>query len=225
VKILLKKIALATIAGSLTLGLASCGTAEIIFLNSTKRTTLSVEGDKLYVMDLLNSKSFGQMQETIAANPQVNTLVFTAMPGSVDDEVTFEMGRWLRKQKLDTHLTAQSVIASGAVDLFLSGVNRTMEDGAKLGVHSWASGSKEAADFPRYAEEHQLNKDYIVAMDIPELFYWFTIYEAPADSMHWMTHDEILKYKLLTAPISSADTSGDIPFEKFEEKRSDFLTD
>jgi len=222
-KLQLNKIVVSALASALVLGLASCETAAILMLNSTEQTSLSVQGDKLYIMDLLNSKTFSQMQKIIAANPQVNTLVFTAMPGSIDDEVTFEMGRWLRAKELNTHLTAQSVIASGAVDLFLSGVNRTMENGAKLGVHSWSDGSKEAADFPQYAEEHILNKDYIVAMNIPEKFYWFTIYEAPADSMHWMNQEELQEYKLLTAPIISMDTSYEIPFENFEKLRREIF--
>ncbi|MEE9329246.1 MAG: hypothetical protein V3V30_03845 [Parvularculaceae bacterium] len=208
---------------SAALLLASCETAAILALNRAKVTDLKVEGDKLYVMDLLNSKTFGQMQEIISTNPQVDTLVFTAMPGSIDDEVTFKMGRWIRSKELNTHLTAQSVIASGAVDLFVSGVERTMEDGAKIGVHSWDDGSKEAADFPRDSKEHDLNKDYIVAMNVPVEFYWFTIYEAPADAIHWMSNAEINKYKLLTAPIMDADTSQDIPFADFAENRKEVL--
>ncbi len=208
---------------SAALLLASCETAAILALNRAKVTDLKVEGDKLYVMDLLNSKTFGQMQEIISTNPQVDTLVFTAMPGSIDDEVTFKMGRWIRSKELNTHLTAQSVIASGAVDLFVSGVERTMEDGAKIGVHSWDDGSKEAADFPRDSTEHDLNKDYIVAMNVPEEFYWFTIYEAPADAIHWMSHTEINKYKLLTAPIMDTDTSKNIPFAEFADTRKEVL--
>ncbi|MEP3891026.1 MAG: hypothetical protein ABJN69_11215 [Hellea sp.] len=222
-KLQLSKIVLSAISVTAVLGLASCETAAILVLNSTEKTTLSVQDDKLYVMNLLNSKTFGQMQKTIAANPQVDTLVFTAMPGSIDDEVTFEMGRWLRAKKLNTHLTAQSVIASGAVDLFLSGVNRTMENGAKLGVHSWSDGFKEAAEFPQHSPEHMLNRDYIVDMGVPDAFYWFTIYEAPADAIHWMSQSEILKHGLITAPIISGDTSSDIPFKDFEKQRLDIL--
>ena len=99
-----------------------------------------------------------------------------------------------------------------------------MEDGAKIGVHSWDDGSKEAADFPRDSKEHDLNKDYIVAMNVPEEFYWFTIYEAPADAIHWMSNAEINKYKLLTAPIMDADTSQDMrPFADFAENRKEVL--
>lgn len=205
--------------------LIGCQNLAIIALNATEQTSLSVQGDRLYMMGLLNSKTFDQMQETINANPQVNTLVFTAMPGSIDDEVTFEMGRWLRSKNLDTHLTAKSVISSGAVDLFLSGTNRTMENGAQIGVHSWADGSKEAADYPRDSEEHALNLNYIVDMGVDGDFYWFTIYEAPADAISWMDTADVVKYGLITAPIISGDTSTDIPFEDFSVMRADILED
>lgn len=205
------------------LALTGCETVAMLVLNGTEQTALSVQGDKLYVMDLLNSKTFGQMQQVISANPQVKTLVFTAMPGSIDDETTFEMGRWLRAKGLNTHLTAQTVIASGAVDLFLSGSQRTMEAGAQLGVHSWSDGSREAADFPRDSEEHALNRDYIVDLGVTEDFYWFTIYEAPADEIYWMSQGEIVKYGLLTAPIQTSDSSAGVPFKDFIKIRKEIL--
>lgn len=219
----MKKLFISLFTLTLAGGLAACETAAILMLNATPITSLQVKGDKLYVMDILNSKTFGQMKEVINANPQVDTLVFTAMPGSIDDETTFAMGRWLREQNLNTHLTAKSVIASGAVDLFLSGVERTMENGAQLGVHSWSDGSKEAADFPKSSPEHDLNKSYIVDMGVPADFYWFTIYEAAADEISWMTHENINKYDILTRPIQNADTSNNIPFSDFNTLRAEIL--
>ncbi|MEE9347660.1 MAG: hypothetical protein V3U82_05660 [Robiginitomaculum sp.] len=208
-----------------TLGLSACETVMIGALNMAEMTQLEVKGDTLYVANLLNSQTFDQMRAVIGDNPQVKTLVFTAMEGSIDDETTFAMGRWIREQGLNTHLTARSVIASGAVDLYLSGSHRTMERGAMIGVHSWSDGSKEAADYPRDSKEHALNRDYIIAMGVPEDFYWFTIYEAPADAIHWMSEPEVLKYQLPTTAISNDDTSGAIIFDNFEEMRAEILED
>ncbi len=211
--------------GISAVSLAGCETAAVLMLNSVELTQLAPMGDTLYVASELNSKTFKQMKRTIAANPQIKTLVFTAMPGSMDDEVTFAMGRWLRAQGLNTHLTAKSVIASGAVDLYLSGVERTMERGAQIGVHSWSDGSKDAADYPKDSKEHALNRDYIVDLGVDEAFYWFTIYEAPADSIHWMSEAEVTKYGLTTVAINNADTSRFIPFENFAEMREEILED
>ncbi len=222
---LLRTIALAAGLSISAVSLSGCETAAMLMLNSVELTQLAPRGDTLYVASELNSKTFKQMKRTIEANPQVKTLVFTAMPGSMDDEVTFAMGRWLRAQGLNTHLTAKSVIASGAVDLYLSGVERTMERGAQIGVHSWSDGSKEAADYPKDSEEHALNRDYIVDLGVDEAFYWFTIYEAPADKIHWMSEAEITKYGLPTTAITKVDTSRFIPFENFVEMREEILED
>jgi len=219
----MKKLLLLLFAVIFTGGLSACETAAILMMNASPVTSLHVEGEKLYVMDLLNSKTFDQMKNVVEKNPQVDTLIFTAMPGSIDDETTFAMGRWLRKQKLNTHLTAKSAIASGAVDLFLSGVERTMEEGAQLGVHSWSDGSKEAADYPRNSQEHDLNKSYIVDMGVPADFYWFTIYEAPADKISWMTEADITKYNIITQPIQKVNTSKKIPFDGFGKLRMEIL--
>ncbi len=123
------------------------------------------------------------------------------MPGSLDDEALFPFARWIRAQGYNTHLESTSEIASGAVDLFLSGVERTMEKGAKLGVHSWSDGDKEASEYPRSHSAHSLNASYIKAMLNSDEFYWFTINAAPANAIHWMNEAEIKKYQLLTQPL------------------------
>ncbi len=107
----------------------------------------------------------------------------------------------VRARGLNTRLLATSEIDSGGVDLFLAGVERTMEDGAHIGVHSWSDGFKDAVDYPRDAPEHEQNRKYIEDMLGSDVFYWFTIQAAPADGIHEMTNSEIVEFGLLTAPI------------------------
>ena len=107
----------------------------------------------------------------------------------------------MRELGLHTKLLATSSIESGGVDLFLAGIERTMVDGAHIGVHSWSDGIRDAADFPRDSPEHENNRKYIEDMLGRDDFYWFTIYAAPADGMHAMSHAEIEQYGLLTQPI------------------------
>ena len=57
---------------------------------------------------------------------------------------------------------------------------------------------KNATDYPTDSPEHELNRQYIKHMVGSDAFYWFTIYAAPADCMHYMTEQEITKYRLLT---------------------------
>ncbi len=179
----------------------------------------------MYLMGGFNSKSYDQVKSTVEANPKIKTVVLTANSGSLDDETTFKLGRYIRSQRLNTHLVNNTVIASGAVDLFLAGVYRTMEKGAKLGVHSWTDGSTQAKDIPRNHPDHKLNSTYIRDMLGTDDFYWFTIYSAPADSVYWMKDKEIVKYKMITSPIQPP-SNDKTPFGKeFINKRIDILMD
>lgn len=213
------------------LGLSSCVTetmehlALAIRLEGTEVTQLEVDDNKLYILGVLNGKTFDQVQEALEKHPDIDTLVFTAMPGSVNDDAIFAMGRWLREKSLNTHLLSTSVIASGAVDLYLSGVERTAEEGAKLGVHSWDDGSNQAADLPKDHEDHRLNASYIGAMLGSEDFYWYTIEAAPSDDIHWMSPGDVERFGLLTSPWLRS-SNDNTPFgEDFEIMRSEILED
>ena len=176
----------------------SCMQLQTMLINRLDITKIAIQGDKVYLMGEFNSQSYDKVKAAIDNNPDVKTVVLTLNPGSLDDEVTFKLARYIRRKNLDTHLISQSVIASGAVDLFLSGVNRTIEEGAKLGVHSWTDGDRQAKDYPRDHRAHNFNATYIKEMIGDDSFYWYTIYSAPADSVYWMRNEEIVKYKLLT---------------------------
>ncbi|MGI9488423.1 MAG: hypothetical protein ACR2RF_21600 [Geminicoccaceae bacterium] len=88
------------------LGLSSCMTetmeqlALAIRLQGSETTKLEVNDSKLYILGILNGKTFDQVRDVFDEHPDIDTLVFTAMPGSVDDETTFAMGRWLREKNL-----------------------------------------------------------------------------------------------------------------------------
>ncbi len=137
----------------------------------------------------------------IRDNPNAKLLIMQDCPGSDDDDANLLAARKIRKAGLSIHATATSELASGAVDMFFAGVKRTMEPGAKFGVHSWSDGKNEATDFPKGHEQHQPYISYFVEMGLTqqeaEDFYYFTIYAANADNIHWMTQAEIDKYKLL----------------------------
>ena len=123
------------------------------------------------------------------------------MQGSIDDEAVLDMGYLLRARGLDTHLQSDSGIYSGAVDLFLAGVRRTMVRGAEIGVHAWADGFGEGASYPRDAWEHRANAAYTADMLGDDAFYWFTLQAAPSSGIHIMTRGEIARFGLLTAPV------------------------
>ena len=51
---------------------------------------------------------------------------------------------------------------------------------------------------PRSRRAHDLYLDYYTDMGIDPSFYWFTLDAAPADSIHWMTSDELIAFGLVT---------------------------
>ena len=158
------------------------------------------QGDILLMKGTINSGTPAQLNALLSANPQIRTIVMLYCPGSSDDEVNFPMARMVRARGLNTHITSQSEISSGCVDFFLAGNVRTMERGAKIGVHGWFDDDdgKEATDYPRDSTEHELNRKYVEDMLGSDAFYWFTIEAAPAKRMHYMNEEEIALYGMLT---------------------------
>lgn len=183
----------------LALGLLGCAIAD----NAVDRTTMEVEGARLYISGEITSRTPAHFEALVAANPALRTVVPRVMQGSLDDEAVLRMGYFLRARGLNTHLTAQSEIYSGAVDLFLAGNRRTMVPGAVIGVHSWADGFGEGADYPRDAAEHRANAQYARDMLGSDAFYWFTLQAAPSDGIHVMTRAEIARFGLVTGPAGN----------------------
>jgi hypothetical protein len=183
---------------TLALGLAGCQQIAVIAMNQITTTHFEVRGELLLMSGEINSKTLDQFEAVIAQNPNITTLVELDVPGSLDDDTMIALAYRVRKLGLNTRLTATSKIYSGGVDLFLAGVQRTMEPGAEIGVHSWSDGTREAKGYPRDAPEHEQNRRYIEQMLGSDAFYWFTIYAAPADDIHIMSELEIAEYGLLT---------------------------
>ena len=186
---------------ALLTALAGCDFIAGTALNLVETTEFVVEGEALIMNGEINSKTLDQFEEVIGENPQITVLIEENVPGSLDDDTMIPLAYRVRELGLNTHLRATSDINSGGVDLFLAGVERTMEKGAHIGVHSWSDGVREAKDYPKDAPEHEKNRAYIEDMLGSDAFYWFTIYAAPADEIHGMTEDEIIEYGLLTQPI------------------------
>ncbi|MGK0391642.1 MAG: hypothetical protein ACI94Y_004409 [Maribacter sp.] len=65
-----------------------------------------------------------------------NRIIMKDCPGSADDEANVEVVRKVRNHGVSIHLSADAVIASGAVDFYLAGTARTRESGSQIGVHS-----------------------------------------------------------------------------------------
>jgi len=131
-------------------------------------------------------------------HPEVTTIELKWVPGSMDDLSNLWAMRWVRRHGLNTHVPVGGMIASGGTDFLLAGVQRTVAEGARVGVHSWDGGSVEGRTLPRDHEHHQPYLEVCRAMEVPPEYYWFTLDAAPADGIHWTTREELVKYKMVT---------------------------
>jgi len=124
--------------------------------------------------------------------------VMQNVPGSIDDEINLLASREIRKHGIATHIPADGMVASGGTDMFLAGIKRTIEPGAKIGVHSWGGGEQAATDYDRDHQVHVQYLNYYKEMNIDTDFYWYTLDAAPADDIHWMSEQDIAKYNIVT---------------------------
>ncbi len=165
----------------------------------TSDTTILMNGD-------IGSSSLKHFEELIRKNPKVKLININEVPGSTDDETNLKLSKKVYDLKISTHILDNGLIASGGVDFFLAGSERSIGDNVRIGVHSWGGiddqGNKvSATDFPEGHEYHQPYIDYYISIGFSQeearSFYYFTIFAAPPEDIHWMTNDEIEKYKIL----------------------------
>lgn len=179
---------------ALALFLLGCAVAD----NAVDRTEMQVAGAQLIINGQITSQTPRTFETILADNPSITTIVPLEMSGSSDEGATHRMGYLIRSQGLNTHLSGQSEIYSGAVSLFLAGKRRTMAPGAVVGVHSWADGFGEGSSYPRSAGEHDANVRYTQDMLGSDAFYWFTLQAAPSNEIHIMTRAEMAQLGMLT---------------------------
>jgi len=157
------------------------------------------DGNTAYVGTTLHN-SYIHVRQYLDDNPGVEHLVLRRMPGTKDTVENTRIGRLIRARGLTTHLEKNSIIASGAVDLFISGASRSMECGALIGVHSWSIGKfVSPKDLGRDDAQYRHEK-FLKDMGVDPAFYVFTREAAEPERMHYMSTEEIEKFGLLTRP-------------------------
>ena len=160
-----------------------------------------VEGSKAYGYGYTDGRSQGVVRQLLRDHPEVETLVLVNMPGTRDVTSNTRLARDIRRAGLDTELRADSRIASGAVDLFLAGVDRTVECGAMIGVHAWGSSGFDAQDV-RWDNHRSYARDFLSDMGVDPNFYDFRTQSAGSDSIHWMSVEEINRWGVASRPLS-----------------------
>ena len=189
----------------ITVGMLSCKKDDDAANNSRIRGIFMVlEGNTIIEMNgVIGSSSLSDFNKLYASFPNVNTINIKQCDGSEDDETNLQLSARVHKLNINTHLLDNGLIASGGVDFFLAGIQRTKGTNTQIGVHSWSDGgSVQATDFPVGHANHLPYINYYVSVGFTrqqaEDFYYFTINAAPAEGIHWMTNEEITTYKLIT---------------------------
>jgi hypothetical protein len=168
---------------------------QTIFKVSSNEKAIELDG-------VINSGAYVEFEKLAKQFPEIKSLNIVNCDGSINDDVNLKLAVYVHEQGFSTHLLANGLIASGGTDLFLAGIKRTTGENTQIGVHSWAGDKETATDFPVGHKHHLPYINYYVQVGFSqqeaEDFYYFTINAAPADSIHWMSKEEIKRYKLLT---------------------------
>jgi hypothetical protein len=202
----------------LIIGIAFALVALIIGVETYKTTRPSAGQLKFKVRDTIaygygttDSRSGGIVKQLIQDHPQVETLVFKNMPGTQDAMTNLRLARTIRAAGLNTHLERGSFIASGAVDLFLAGAERTMECGALIGVHTHyvlqgGGGVVRGKSFhpgnTGYDSMRVHSEKFLEDMGIDPGFYLFTREAALPEELYYLKPDDIRSFDLLTEPLN-----------------------
>ena len=160
----------------------------------------TVENGRIVANGVIDRSSLEAFRRVAAEHPGARTLVLQHIDGSADDEANLELGRMVRRAGFTTLVPAGGLVASGGTDLFLAGMDRVLEQGACVGVHSWSDGVRDGDSVPRTSPSHAPYLEYYRFMGIPDAFYWFTLRSAPAWDIHWMSRSEAEEYGTATIP-------------------------
>ncbi len=194
VTLALSFIAVACVSSQPNAFKSDCGYFE---LQGDKPLSFIAQTPTVATLDgVICSGSLDAFDELIAEFPRIQTLNINVIEGSSDDEVNLQLSRKIHDKGINTHLNKGALIASGGVDLFLSGNKRTASDPEpKIGVHSW--GSSDGMEGSLLPKSHPLHEEYLSYyryIDINPEFYWYTLEAASAEDIHWMNATEIATY-------------------------------
>lgn len=154
-----------------------------------------VDDRTVEMVGVTDRTSPSQFAAMVRDYPQLQTLRLIDAPGTDDDRANLKVGRMIREAGLETHVPAGGSVRSGAVELFLAGETRRIDDGAEFAVHSWRDEyGRQPQDFAMNAPENSIYLDYYqdMGMDAGEAraFYDMTNSVAFTDAK-WLTAQDM----------------------------------
>ncbi|WP_095012992.1 alpha/beta hydrolase [Tsuneonella mangrovi] len=154
-----------------------------------------LDGRRAALVDATDAASPRAFSAMLRAYPQIAELEMVECPGTDDDVANLKLGRMIRAAGLVTHVPAGGSVRSGAVELFLAGKQRKIDDGAEFAVHSWVdSDGRQPGDFAANAQVNETYIDYYEAMGMSahqaRSFYDMTNSVPNADA-RWLTAQDM----------------------------------
>ena len=139
-----------------------------------------------------------QFRHMLRDFPSLKRIDFVECPGTDDDRANLITGRMIREAGLATHVPEGGSVRSGAVELFLAGVQRTLADSAEFAVHSWLDDyGRQAGDFAADSPEHRAYLAYYRDMGMDEAqaraFYDMTN-SVPHEQALWLTAQDMRQW-------------------------------
>uniref|UniRef100_A9AB98 Uncharacterized protein n=1 Tax=Methanococcus maripaludis (strain C6 / ATCC BAA-1332) TaxID=444158 RepID=A9AB98_METM6 len=158
-----------------------------------------INGNIAIMVGIINENIVEEVENLINNHPEVKTIIMLNVPGSVNSNANLKAGRIIRTNNISTVVPKNGYIASGGTVFFCAGVNRTVEKGAKVGVHSWKNDVvTDASKIPKNNSFHRPYVIYFKEMGISDEFYWFMISSAPSFGMYYLNDYELKKYGIIT---------------------------
>ena len=163
-----------------------------------------VDPSRAVLVGTTNAATPAQFAALLRAYPGLATLDLVEAPGTENDRANLTVGRMIREAGLTTRVPRGGSVRSGAVELFLAGVRREVEDGAQFAVHSWRDNhGHEPSDFAPDAPENRTYLDYYREMGMSEggarSFYAMTN-AVPNARARWLDASEMRRWLARTLP-------------------------
>jgi hypothetical protein len=127
--------------------------------------------------------------------PAIATLELVECPGTLDDRANLRVGRMIREYGIATHVPANGSVRSGAVELFIAGAHRAIDDGARFAVHAWLDDAgRQPGEYAAAAPENRkylaYYRDMGMSAEDAAAFYAMTN-SVPNEQALWLTAPEM----------------------------------
>lgn len=152
-----------------------------------------LDAQRAALVDVTDGASVRAFEEMLRDHPGIATLELVECPGTDDDAANLKLGRMIRARGMATHVPAGGSVRSGAVELFLAGSRRVIDDGAEFAVHAWRD--TEGREPDDYGPESPYNRAYIEyyrEMGVPAAQAFYDMTNAvPNSDARWLTAQDM----------------------------------